>query len=142
MCSRARGQAPVIGRRCREPDEFKPASSAGLHNSSSSSAQIDHDQTVNASGLCVGQELRNTVNEIVIVIPISTMAYVMPRESAHDGERLFHVLRPERAQRRRLDRRAVRHRIGERMPSSITSAPACGSGLEDRQDVSLSGSRL
>ncbi len=116
---REHGRQPlVVGRRRGEADEIEPR----LHRRQTEFGvllrrQVDDDETVDAGGLGVGEKLFHAVDvdRIVVAHQHDRRGIVAGAEVAHDGERLLHVRAGmKRTQARRLDRRSVRHRIGER----------------------------
>ena len=98
--------------------------------------QIDDDQPVDAGRLRVGEELVDAVDvdRIVVAHQHDRRVVVALAELAHHGERLLQRLPGlERALRRRLDRGAVRHRIGERHAELDHVGAGRRQRLEDRE---------
>ncbi len=79
--------------------------------------QIDNDQAIDTGSLGIGEKFVDAVDvdRIVVAHQHDRRVVIVLAEFAHQRQRLDHGLAgAERAQTRGLDRRAIRHRIGER----------------------------
>ena len=99
--------------------------------------QIDDDEPIGARRLGVGEEARHAiaVDRIVIAHKHDRRCVVAGAESAHDGERpAKRHAGAERAQARRLDRRPIRHRVGERHADLDEIGAGLGQACEERRE--------